>query len=234
MTSLADRDFESFFSAATEVARLPLCPEIRLRVAADLHSLWREQEQWLGTVGLAPPYWGVPWPGGQVLARYVLDNPSLVRGRSVLDIGSGSGLCAIAAAMSGGAVTAADTDPVACLAIASNAELNGVEVTTMAVDPMDDESRWDVVLAADVWYERFMAGRMTGWLRELAREGSRVFLGDLGRAYFPHRGVVERGCFRVEGVGANEQHSISEARVWELPAADLAAATGSAQIALFA
>ena len=51
--------------------------------------------------GLCPPYWAVPWVGGQGLARYILDNPDVVRGRSVLDVGSGCGVAALAAATAG-------------------------------------------------------------------------------------------------------------------------------------
>jgi predicted nicotinamide N-methyase len=49
-----------------------------------------------------------PVPG----CRYVLDNPQLMLGRRVLDVGSGSGACAIAAVKGGAqSVTANDTDP---------------------------------------------------------------------------------------------------------------------------
>jgi predicted nicotinamide N-methyase len=214
MASFADRNRESFFTETTTATRLSLCPEIRLSVAPDLQALWNRQEEWFGRPGLPPPYWAVPWPGGQALARYVLDHPALVRGRTVLDVGAGSGLCAIAAAMCGGQVTAADTDPAACVAIAANAKLNQVAVVAANIDPVDEDSRWEIVLAADLWYERFMAGRMTGWLRRLAVEGTDVFLGDLGRAYFPRRGVVEQGCFRVES-GPSERGGFSEARAWQ-------------------
>lgn len=44
--------------------------------------------------------------------RYILDNPQLMLGRRVLDIGSGSGACAIAAVKGGAlSVTANDIDP---------------------------------------------------------------------------------------------------------------------------
>jgi predicted nicotinamide N-methyase len=214
-------DLESFFAASTCVAPVDLCPEIELHVAPDLPLLWRELEVRWNCVGLPPPYWGTPWPGGVALARFILDHRALVQGRSVLDLGSGSGLCAIAAALSGGRVTAADTDPVACFAIAANARLNGIDVDITAADPVDGEGRWDVVLAADLWYERFMAGRITSWLRQLAGEGTDVFLGDLGRAYFPRREAVERGRFRIDAAGSNEQNVACDAIAWQLPRACL-------------
>jgi len=217
MTSPDLGDLESFFASATAVTPVDLCPGIELSIAGTVPSLWRDQENWFGRSGLPPPYWGVAWPGGLALARYILDNPALIRGRTVLDVGSGCGLCAIAAALSGGTVTAADTDPMACVAIAANARLNRVEVAVSDVDPVGREDQWDVVLAADLWYERFMAGRITAWLRQIAGAGTDVYLGDLGRAYFPRRGVIERGCYRIEGTGDTERDAACEARAWHMP-----------------
>ena len=54
-------------------------------------------EEQLGQLGLPPPFWAFAWAGGQALARYVLDNPDVVRGKRVLDVASGSGVVAIAA-----------------------------------------------------------------------------------------------------------------------------------------
>jgi predicted nicotinamide N-methyase len=216
MPAFDARKLESFFAAATTAVRPSLCPEIQLWLAPDLPTLWRQQEEWFAIVGLPPPYWGVSWSGGQALARYILDNPFLVAGRTVLDVGTGSGLCAIAAALAGAQVTAADTDPAACSAVAANATLNRVAVTIKNVDPIESETHWDVVLAADLWYERFMAGRITGWLRNLAGQGTDVFLGDLGRAYFPRHGVIERDRFRIETAGANERDSVMDACAWQL------------------
>jgi predicted nicotinamide N-methyase len=78
---------------------------------------------------------GVPWAGGQALARYLLDHPDIVRGRTVFDLASGSGLVAIAAAKAGAAsVTASDVDRFAVAAIALNAQANGVVVRATIED----------------------------------------------------------------------------------------------------
>ena len=50
---------------------------------------------------LADPWWSIYWPGGQVLARTILDNPGLVKDRNVLDLGSGCAALSIAALRSG-------------------------------------------------------------------------------------------------------------------------------------
>jgi len=74
------------------------------------------------------PYsWQCFWPGGQGLARYILDNPKVVCGKRVLEVGSGCGAVSIACALTGAAeVVANDIDPVAIVATELNAFLNGV------------------------------------------------------------------------------------------------------------
>lgn len=212
----SQQDFSSFLSAATHVAAPALCPEIALHLA-ELEVLWASQERWLGRTGLPPPFWGVAWPGGQAIARHILANPALVRGRRVLDIGSGSGLAAIAAARAGAsAVEAADADAFARQAILANASLNRVRLLVADGELIGAPSRWDVVLAGDLWYERFLADRMTSWLRQLAGEGTLVLVGDPGRAYFPRAGLAELGCYAVRSSQCLEQEAVTVARVWRI------------------
>ena len=87
-----------------------LCPELPMWLlddGDDVLTLWERTETFAdkdtasSPGGLCPPYWAVPWVGGQGLARYILDNPDVVRGRSVLDVGSGCGVAALAAAVAG-------------------------------------------------------------------------------------------------------------------------------------
>lgn len=102
----------------------------------------------------APAYWAFCWASGQVMARYLTQNPEIVKGKSVLDFGSGSGVVAIAACLAGaGHVIACDNDPMSQSAIQANACLNNVEI-----QQLDDISKLDnsvdVVVAADVLYDR--------------------------------------------------------------------------------
>ena len=137
---------------------------------------------------LPPPYWAFAWPGGQALARYILDNPEDVRGRTVLDFGAGSGLVAIAAAKAGAScVVAAETDSLALAAIDLNSQANGVFVEPIGIDIIGSNARWNTVLAGDMCYERPVAERLVPWLRLLVKSGVRVLLGDPGRNYFPGR-----------------------------------------------
>lgn len=216
--------FLDFLDEATAIAPLALCPELRVHAACDLPSLWAALEAHLGRLGSAAPYWGIPWPGGQALARFVLDDPQLVRGRTVLDLGCGSGVCAIAAAKAGAALTiAADIDAFAGWATLANAALNAARVEVVTRDVIGEPPAWEVVLAGDLWYDRFLATRVTPWLRSLARDGCVVLLGDVGRAHFPRAGLVEQAVYEVATPEALERSAVIAARVWQFTRADAAA-----------
>jgi len=210
-------DPAGFVRQQTELAAPPLVPEIRLYLASAVTPLWRATEATLAAREVPPPYWAFAWPGGQALARYVLDNPVIVRGRRVLDFAAGSGLVGIAAAEAGAAsMTAADIDRIAVAAIALNAEANGVHLDVLHGDPIDRPSAWDVVLAGDVCYEQPMAGRATAWLRRLAATGTEVLLGDPGRSYRPADGLVELARYRVPTSLDLETRTECETVVWRL------------------
>ena len=120
-------DPAAFIRENTGLLAPPLVPEIALHLATEVVPLWRKTEEELEAQGVPPPYWAFAWAGGQALARYVLDNPAVVRGTRVLDFGSGSGLLSIAAAKAGAAhVLAVDIDVFAAAAIALNCEVNGI------------------------------------------------------------------------------------------------------------
>jgi predicted nicotinamide N-methyase len=174
---------EEFVRAQTTVATTPLVPEIRLHLAEKYAPVWEASEAF-GAAEQPPPFWAFAWPGGAVLARYVLDHP-LVQGRRVLDFGAGGGIAGIAASMAGAAhVTASDLDPIARSAIALNAALNGVVVNTCG-DVLETALDVEVVLAGDVCYERSKALGVLAWLRTHAARGAFVLLAD------PHRGFFQ-------------------------------------------
>ena len=161
-------------------------PEVRLHLAHEALPLWERTEAELEQLGLPPPYWAFAWAGGQALARYILDNPGIVAGKSVLDFAAGSGLVGIAAMMAGAAhATAGEIDATACAAIALNAAANGVVLATTGTDPIGSDAGWDIVLVGDAFYEKPLADRLLPWLTILARRGAMVLIGDPGRSYFP-------------------------------------------------
>lgn len=186
-------DPRAFVLEQTRPGRAALVPEIALRLASEAVPLWQATEATLAASGLPPPYWAFAWPGGQALARELLDRPDRVRGRRVLDVGAGGGVAAIAAAKAGAAnVRAAEIDRFALAALAINAADNGVVVAPFDGDPigrMDLDA--EVVLIGDLCYERPLAERVVPWLRRLAAVGVDVLLADPGRAYVPKSGLIE-------------------------------------------
>ncbi|HEY1941711.1 MAG TPA: methyltransferase [Roseiarcus sp.] len=174
----------SFIRDNTRLLAPPLAPEMRLRLADEAVDLWRKTEEELGEMGLPPPFWAFAWAGGQALARYVLDNPHFVAGRSVLDFASGSGVVAIAASLAGAAhVEASEIDEFAEVAIAMNAAENGAAISVLAEDVVGADRGWDVILAGDVSYQKDMAEAATAWLERLAARGALVLIGDPRRNY---------------------------------------------------
>lgn len=210
-------DRRAFIVAETRLLAVPHVPEIRLHLADEAMELWQRTEEELGEMGLPPPFWAFAWAGGQALARYVLDHPETVRGRAVLDVASGSGLVAIAAAMAGAArVEAADIDPFAAEAAALNAIANGVSLVPRLADLVGRDEGWDVVLAGDIFYDRDIAASMEAWLRSLEARGVTALIGDPGRSYLPKGRLAEVAAYSVPVTRALEDSEIKQARVWRL------------------
>jgi predicted nicotinamide N-methyase len=206
----------AFTRAHTRPGRPTLVPEITLRVAGDVVALWEAMEEHRGPMS-EPPFWAAAWPGGQALARYVLDHPETVAGRTVLDLGSGSGLVAVAAAMAGAAtVIASEIDPYGRAAITANAEDNGVGPVIVLDDLLDEDpdDDLDVVLAGDVCYDREMSERVLPFLGKAWLAGAAVYLGDPGRPYVPREGLVEVATFDVPDT---EGPQVRRTTVWRLP-----------------
>jgi predicted nicotinamide N-methyase len=198
---------------------VPFVPEVSLYQAEDIYAVWEQTERELGRPELPPPFWCVPWPGGQALARYVLDHPGLVAGRKVLDLGAGSGLVAIAVAKAGaGAVTAAETDPLARAAVELNAAANGMRAADCVDDVFGIPTTADVVLAGDVWYDKDLARLVGGYLDSAAAGGALVLTGDIGRAYFPRDRYRQLAGYDVPVSTALEGSKVVKASVWQVSA----------------
>jgi len=213
MSGIDDR--AAFIRANTRIQYPPLAPTIALHLADEATELWQKTEDELGEIGLPPPFWAFAWAGGQALARYILDNPSLVAGKRVLDFASGSGLVAIAATQAGAArVEACDIDAFAICAIGLNGALNNVAITARLADLVGANEGWDVVLAGDVSYQKDMAGAVTRWLADLAQRGALVRIGDPRRSYLALDVLQSVGEYSVPVTRALEDAEIKRAAVF--------------------
>jgi predicted nicotinamide N-methyase len=205
---------EALVRSATEWAVVPFVPEVTLRTAAEPFGLWDRTER------DAPPFWAFPWAGGQGLARYVIDHPETVAGRRVLDVAAGSGLVAIAAAKAGArTVTAGDIDDNALAAIALNAAANGTpQVTPRSVDlavagPGDAE----VILAADVFYQRDLAAMALRFLRAAGAAGATVLAADPSRAFVPRSELTALTTYEIPVLTVLEDTPVKTVTIYRLP-----------------
>jgi predicted nicotinamide N-methyase len=183
----------------TEIQSVLDLPDIRLRLAPDTMALWDQLEKEIGEGQLPPPFWATAWAGGVALARYLLDHRALVADRDVIDVATGSGVVAIAAALAGArTVTACDVDDVAVAAASINAELNGVHLVTRVCDVRAIAAPADALITAgDVFYERDIATAMGTGLSNLRNAGAEVFIGDPHRSFVPFEALEELASYVI-------------------------------------
>jgi predicted nicotinamide N-methyase len=133
---------------------MPLTPEIQLYLLSHDYPQEALTHEERCVLMEEQPFWAFCWSSGQVLARWIRDFPMNIAGKRIMDFGSGSGIAAIAAAISGAQeVIALDTDSLAGEAIRANAELNSVTIAT--ADNLDSvKGDFDVILAADILYDK--------------------------------------------------------------------------------
>ena len=208
----------AFIRQNTSVMTPPLVPEVKLHLAHEAVPLWQKTEEELGEMGLPPPFWAFAWAGGQALARYVLDHTDTVENLKVLDLATGSGLVAIAAAQAGSAsIVAADIDEFATTAAEMNAELNHVNLEIKLEDllPQAPPSA-DIILVGDLFYEKTLAARCLAWLREAQGQGAKVFIGDPGRSYLPKDQLEKLAEYNVPVTRDLEDAEIKRTSVWAL------------------
>jgi predicted nicotinamide N-methyase len=210
-------DIPAFIRENTRVLAPSHVRELQLYLADDAVSLWELTEEQLGEMGLPPPFWAFAWAGGQALARYVLDHPETVRGKTVMDVASGSGLVAIAAMKAGAKSTLAiDIDAFASHAAILNAALNNVVVETSDADPVGQTTDAQIILVGDLFYDRDLAPRVLAWLIEQQAAGKTVLIGDPGRTYLPRDKLEQVAAYDIPVTRALEDAEVKRAAVWKL------------------
>jgi len=206
MADLADA--RAFIRANLPLAEVP-GTGVRLHLAAPRSGLSR----------LVPPgerpYWAYAWPGGVALAMHMAARPETVRGRDVVEIGTGSGLVSLAALRAGAASALGfDADPLAKIATEANAEANGLPRPLVllceakhlpsSLGSIRKLPGRSVVLAGDVFYDEALAPltiqALDAALAALG-PGTSILVGDIGRRYLPRDRLEPLASYPVRDVG---------------------------------
>jgi len=208
----------AFVLRHTRVRPVPGLDELRLHLADEVLPLWHAVQVETDDPDAALPYWAFAWSGGLAIGRYLREHPEAVAGRRIFDLGSGSGLCAIAAMRAGATqASGADIDSFAAAAIVLNARANACRVTAVRRDILDEEPPdVDVVLAGDCWYDAGLAERVLPWLRRVQDRGIDVILGDPGRRYLPLESLIELAAYEVRTTTELEDLGLKQGRVYAL------------------
>ena len=212
----------AFVLRHTHLRPVPGLEEVRLQLADDVVPLWHAVQVETEDPDAALPYWAFAWAGGLAIGRYLREHPEVVAGRRVFDIASGSGLCAIASMCAGAAeATGADIDAFAAAAIGINARANGLRVTVVHRDVLDETPpEVDVILAGDCWYDAHLARRVLPWLYRARSRGIDLLLGDPGRRHLPTVELVELAAYDVRTTTDLEDLDLTQGRVFALRPAD--------------
>lgn len=173
------------------LAPVPGRPDLLAHQAKDVFALWQAWERETGEKQDVP-FWAAVWPAAQLLACFISEAPCRVAGRTVLDLGCGSGVAGIAAAKAGAdRVLASDTDPVALAMAALNAAANGLELVLEGENLLREDCPEDVqvILAGDLFYERAASLKLLDWLQRARQRGVEVLIADASRPFAPKSGV---------------------------------------------
>lgn len=213
----ASRDLQ-LLREVTTLQSAPQVPEIALRLAGHAHEIWQSVDARAEHAAAKRPFWAFAWPGGQAKARYVLDNPEVVAGRRVLDIGSGSGIGAIAAARAGArSVVANDVDPLALSAIGENAAANGASLELDGTDLLHGDTRdADVILLSDVVYDLELATRVKRFIDIATTRRATILYADRTTARLPARPKAQLYRMHTQVFPVLEETHFEHACVWQL------------------
>ncbi|XP_044128310.1 electron transfer flavoprotein beta subunit lysine methyltransferase [Bufo gargarizans] len=210
---------QSFILHNTEVVTEHLTPEIQLLLLTPRCKFWHlRPEHW----PYGDPYWAIYWPGGQALARYLLDNPDIVRHRRILDLGSGCGATSIAAKMKGASyVVANDIDPVAGAAFGLNCQLNRIDPLPFQPENVigEDTGCWDLIVLGDMFYDERLANSLHRWLRHcMVQHGTTVLIGDPGRGHFLTHPIQKQlrkiAEYNLPESSKQENYGLTTSAVW--------------------
>lgn len=180
----AVKSIKNFIINETKITQNHLTPEIKLRLITENCRLFHSTGDELNSMPFTDPFWGFYWPGGQATSRYILDNPRIVKGKKILDFGSGCAASSIAARLSSCSfVVANDIDETAEIAAQLNAEMNKVQIVSDTRNLINHPFTFDfdVVLLGDVFYDESFAAQLLPWIKNLHANNQTCLIGDPGR-----------------------------------------------------
>jgi predicted nicotinamide N-methyase len=153
LQKLEERLRKTLPGAKLEISSIPNSFDIRLALINKNFPTGPLDQQTMRKVINSPAYWAFCWGSGVAAANWIKQNRTFFDGKTILDIGSGSGIAAIAASLAGAKlVFACDTDADARAATRYNAQLNGRKLSI--IDDINSASKPpDVVLLSDVLYD---------------------------------------------------------------------------------
>jgi predicted nicotinamide N-methyase len=208
---------DAFVGRHTVETAVALTPKIRLFLTPDPLSIFQDTDEFERPGIRFPPFWAFAWPGGQALAAYLLANRGLVKDRRVIDIGSGSGISAVAALSAGArSALAADVDPLAEAAARRNARANGLTLETTTRDLLGTDIRADMILIGDLVYEPELMARVTGFLERARRRGAALLMADRTTARRPPLPFELVAEYEAPVTPWLEEGHFERARVWRL------------------
>ena len=210
--------WRSFILENTTLTHPPLVPEIKLYLAEQSLPIWQKTQDELNEDNVPPPYWAFAWAGGQALARYLIDKPQAVRNKTVLDLGSGCGITALAARRSNAArVLASDIDQISGIAAQLNAAANNLVIDTTDQDILaQTPGDYGVLLVGDLFYERPLAERVMSYLEKAKKGGAMILAGDPQRTYFRPDRFSQLAQYQVQVSQELEDCEQKPTAVWQL------------------
>jgi predicted nicotinamide N-methyase len=207
----------AFVREHTNINAAPLVPEVQLHLATDARGIFQEASEFCAEGLGSRPFWAFAWPGGQGLARYILDHPELVAGKSVLDIGSGSALAAIAAMKAGAkSALAADIDPLADQAAILNGLANRVDLTSTTDDLLGEDPEVDLIIIGDLVYEPELQIRVGAFMENATRRGIPMLYGDRTSSRRPRQDFKLLQEYEAPLMPSLVDHVLERSRVWRL------------------
>ncbi|XP_065368490.1 electron transfer flavoprotein beta subunit lysine methyltransferase-like [Calliphora vicina] len=186
MSGLQNKQIEENILKETKISREHLTPEIPLYLITPECRLFHEPQLDVeNRIFENDPFWAFYWPGGQAISKFVLENPEMVKDKSVLDVGSGCGATSIAAIMKNAKYAVAnDIDDAAGYAALLNAKLNKInmeKLQTSSDNLIGCDVSEDIIFIGDLFYDEEIAEILLPWLHKCSNEGKLIFIGDPGR-----------------------------------------------------